>query len=147
MIRPNVQSKFICSFCDFQTYGREICPLLALVFRKSIFVTSKSVSFLKNVIVCIFGTQVFKWHPFKKMLFWVLTYFHNHYGKVTKFLQHYVSSPSYIHTRILLTQLIFLPYPFSWPYQFCLKYESIMLSLWCNSCDDSYFRHFGAINK
>ena len=104
-------------------------------FRKNVNVTCKIVSFLcsldnfllKNVIVFFFGNQISKWRSIEKGL--LLTYFsHSLVTRETTetFLQH----TSYLHTRILLTLLTFLPS------QFCEKKNansSYIVSLWCDS--------------
>ena len=132
--------------------GRVLDPLLALVcpcFRKNVIVTCKIKYFLcssdnfllKNVIVFIFGNQIWKWCSFKKKAIFDLVFtFFCHQGKDTQI-------PS---ARILLT----------WIHIFCSPYWLFNLTdfkkLWiyyvwflfgATPGVDSYSHHFGAINK
>ena len=105
-------------------------PWLVLVssgFRENIVATCKIGSFLcsldnllqKNVIVLSFENQISKWRSFEKGLF--LTYFSQFLVTGEK-LQNSVSTYlTYIHTRILLTLLTFLPSNFEKKYEF-IKY-------------------------
>ena len=75
----------------------------------------------KNVGVLFFGNQNSKWRSFeKRAIFDRLFAFFSHQGKVTKIPSAHISL-TYIHTRILLTILTFLPYQF-WKKK---KYEFI----------------------
>ena len=88
-------------------------PPLVLVspcFTENVVVTCKIGSFLctldnllqKNVIVFFFGNQISKWRSFEKRGYF-FTYFSQYKNSYSTYL-------TYIHTRILLTLLTFLPY-------------------------------------
>ena len=97
-------------------------PWLVLVspcFGENVVATCKIGSFLcsldnllhKNVIVFFFGNQISKWRSFeKRAIFDLLFTFFSHQENVTNIPSHI--SLTYIHTRILLTLLTFLPYQF-----------------------------------
>ena len=98
-------------------------PWLVLVspcFGENVVATCKIGSFLcsldnllhNNVIVFFFGNQILKWRSFeKRAIFDLLFTFFSHQEKVTKIPSAHISL-TYIHTRILLTLLTFLPYKF-----------------------------------
>ena len=111
----------------FYVNCRVMGPLLILVcpcLRENVIVTGKIVSFLcslvnvilKNVIGFFFGNQISNWRSLKKRYYWPTFTFFSHQGNDTKICTYF----TYIHTRILLTLLTFLPY------QFCKNYEFIM---------------------
>ena len=121
-----------------------VCPC----FRENVLVTCKIVSFLcsldhfllKYVIIYFFFKSNFKmaliWKKKKKTS--IFTCF-SHQGNDTKI----PSALTYIHTRILLTLLTFLPH------QFCKKLR--IYHVWflpgVTPGADSFSRHFWAINK
>ena len=98
---------------------------------------------LKKVIVFFLEIKCQNGTHLKKGLF--LTYF-SHYLVTRE--RHKISFPTYltnIHTRILLTLLIF----FALPILQKVTNLSCMVSLWRDPGIDSFFSplHFGAINK
>ena len=115
-----------------RTHGTQMAPLLVLncpCFRKNVIITYKIVPFLcsldnfllKNVIIFVFEDQISKWRLFeKRAIFDLLFSFFSHQGKDKKKILQHISHYRYIHTRILLTLLTFLPY------QFCKTYEFLM---------------------
>ena len=96
-------------------------PCLFLVspcFKENVVATCKIGSFLcsldnllqKNVIVFFFGSHISKWRSFeKRAIFDLLFTFFSHKGNYKNSFCKYLA---HIHTRILLTLVTFLPYPF-----------------------------------
>ena len=128
-------------------------PMLDLVspcFRKNVVATCKIGSFLcsldnllqKNVIVLFFGNQISKWRSIeKRAIFDLLFIFSSHQGKVTKILQHISHSHTYTY--------------FAHPSDFfCLtncEQKNRICQVWflfgMSPGVNSYWRHFGTINK
>ena len=97
-------------------------PWLVLVspcFRENVVATCKIGSFLcsldnlhqKNEIVLFFGNQISKWRSFEKGLF--LTYFSHFLVTRESYKNSFSTYHKHIHTRILLTLLIFFFLPFT----------------------------------
>ena len=105
--------------------------------KLGLFLCSLDTLLQKNVIVFFFGNPISKWRSFIFGLFFT---FFSHQGKVAKIPSASISL-TYIH-------IFCSPY-----WLFCLtnceKNTNLsgMVSLWCDSCVDSYSCHFGTINK
>ena len=153
-VAPNMADSISLSRTYRSLKGCGMGPWLVLVFpcfRENVVATCKIGSFLcsldnllqKNVIVLSFGNQISKWRSFeKRAIFDLLFTFFSHQGKVTKIPSAHISL-TYIHTRILLTLLTFLPYQF-WKKK---RIYQIRFLFGMSPGVDSYSRHFRTINK
>ena len=129
-------------------------PWLVLVspcFRENVVATCKIGSFLctldnllqKNIIVPLFWNLISKWRSFeKRAIFYLLFTFSSHQGKITEIPSAHISN-TYIHTRILLTLLTFLPCQF-WTK---IRIYQVWFLFGMSPGVDSYSRHFGTINR